>query len=115
MVFTLRSIHIENKAKHAVTVSVALLWTHRWIPVFRRNILPPSSALKMETLCPSETPVPTYGSRRRCRLEEQRRNVHRSASVQPLSIAKYEMFSETVRDSVHAFGYAQKWSVNSVL
>jgi hypothetical protein len=34
-------------------------WTFRQIPMFRRNILPPSSGLMIEAACSSETLVST--------------------------------------------------------
>jgi hypothetical protein len=38
------------------------VWTRSWIPVFQRNILSPSSELKSEMVCFSETLVSTYES-----------------------------------------------------
>jgi hypothetical protein len=41
------------------------VWTCRQIATFQRNILPPPPALKMETVCVSETLVSAYKSTRR--------------------------------------------------
>jgi hypothetical protein len=49
------------------------VWTilRREIQTFRRNILSPSSALKLEVVCSTETLVSTYKSTRRYYPEEQ--------------------------------------------
>jgi hypothetical protein len=45
------------------------VWTCRWVQMYRRNLLPPSLALKIETVNSSETP--TYKCTRRDSPEEQ--------------------------------------------
>jgi hypothetical protein len=54
------------------------VWSCRYIPVFWRNILPPSSGLiKMETVCTSETLVPIHMSTWYDNPEVQHRHLHR--------------------------------------
>jgi hypothetical protein len=51
------------------------------IPKFRRNILLPSSGLKMEAVCSSEILVSTYESTRRYNPAKQHRHLHRRENL----------------------------------
>jgi hypothetical protein len=57
------------------------VWTCRWVPTFRRNTMPQSSALKMEAVCSSETLVPTYKSTRRHNPENHNQQLHRRENL----------------------------------
>jgi hypothetical protein len=48
-----------------------ITWTYRQTSTFQRNILSPSSALKMERVCLSEMLVPTYMSTWHCYPKDQ--------------------------------------------
>jgi hypothetical protein len=52
------------------------MWTSRWIQTFWTNILHPYSALKMKTVCSSETLVSIYKSTWRYNPEEQCWHLH---------------------------------------
>jgi hypothetical protein len=45
----------------ALKMWIAVFWVVLpWLPAFWRNVLPPSSILKMEIICSSETLATTY-------------------------------------------------------
>jgi hypothetical protein len=56
-------------------------WFCMWIPTFRRNILPPSSALKREAVCSSKTLVFTYTFTRPHNSEDQHRHLYRPENL----------------------------------
>jgi hypothetical protein len=49
----------------------------KWVPKFRKNILPPSSTLKTEAICSSEKLVSTYQTTGCHDLQDHSMNLHR--------------------------------------
>jgi hypothetical protein len=71
----------ENKISMLPFLDSKPKWNCRQVPTFRRNVLPPSSALKIEAICSSETLVSTYKSIWHFYPEDQHRHLHRRESL----------------------------------
>jgi hypothetical protein len=73
-----------------VLLGFGAVQTRRYMPTFRRNIPSPSSPLKMETVCFSETLASTNESTRRQNPEEEHYHLHRRESLKShLEFSKY--------------------------
>jgi hypothetical protein len=76
-----KQFHYQSRRITFTRVDVCLLGskavrTCREVPTFRRNILPPYSALKMEAVCSSKTLVCIYKSSRLYNPKHQHRHLH---------------------------------------
>jgi hypothetical protein len=68
------------------------VWTYRWVPTFRRNVLPPFSGLRMKEMYFSETSVSTYKFTRRQNPEDQHRQLHRRKNPKSHEVVKVSNF-----------------------
>jgi hypothetical protein len=88
------------------------VWTCDRYQLFRIKILSPSSALKMETVCFSETLISTYTSTRCYYLEDQHRHFHRSKNLKSQTEGSVHTWLGSEKDNRQSFSnYPQEITI----